>query len=381
MEVLPGGGITCSNLATGHSRGSQFLRTFRLSDFDIQDDFLVTDVTFGVDRVKPDLDVTVNLYTMDGSLRYADLDLLASQAVTVGPEQDGRLVTVPVRTVVPAGATLVVEVASDDLLGTGWFYPGANDRGESAPSYFASEACGYPEPTSMASVGFGFPDVHLVMSVTGQDPVDCGQPEWLAVDPASGTVASGGSDEVAVTVDASGLAPGGYQAALCVVSNDPAQSLTVVPVSLTVADPGGVCDETITGVHSGALTVAEGVTCLAAGAQVLGEVNVSQGAGLIATAAVIQGPVSAVGASTVELVFSQVTGPVLVIGATDGVSLFASQVTGSVSLLSGDTGAPATVSGNTIIGSLSCFGNVPAPTDHGLPNTATGGKLGQCAAL
>jgi hypothetical protein len=83
----------------------------------------------------------------------------------------------------------------------------------------------------------------------------------------------------------------------------------------------------------------------------------------------------------VELVFSQVTGPVLVSGATDGVSLFGSQVTGSVTLLSSTTPGAATVSGNTIIGSLSCFGNQPAPTDHGLSNTATGGKLGQCAEL
>ncbi|HLU44255.1 MAG TPA: hypothetical protein VKZ67_04435, partial [Natronosporangium sp.] len=45
-----------------------------------------------------------------------------------------------------------------------------------------------------------------------------------------------------------------------------------------------VCDTTITGVHVGALHVTEGVTCLAAGAQVLGEVNVSAGAGLVATA-------------------------------------------------------------------------------------------------
>jgi hexosaminidase len=102
---------------------------------------------------------------------------------------------------------------------------------------------------------------------------------------------------------------------------------------------------------------------------------------LIATAAVVQGPLSAVGATVVDLAFTQVTGPVLVFGATQRVSLFASQVTGSVSLLNGVTADPTTVSGNTVIGTLSCFGNQPPPTDHGLPNTATGGKLGQCADL
>jgi hypothetical protein len=210
------------------------------------------------------------------------------------------------------------------------------------------------------------------------NPTACDAPTdvpWLAVAPDSGTTAPGGTSEVTVTFDATGLAAGGYEAVLCVESDDPATPLVEVPVSLTVT--GAVCDETITGVHAGALTVSEGVTCLAAGARVLGEVNVSQGAGLVATAAVVQGPVSAIGASTVKLVFSQVTGPVLVTGA-DQVSLFGSQVTGAVTLLG--SGGP-TVSGNTIIGSLSCFGNEPPPVDHGLPNTATGGKLGQCAGL
>jgi photosystem II stability/assembly factor-like uncharacterized protein len=156
-------------------------------------------------------------------------------------------------------------------------------------------------------------------------------------------------------------------------------------VTVLREDEGGGpvgCDRTISGVHSGALTVSEGVTCLAAGAQVLGEVNVQAGAGLIAAAAVVQGPVSALGAAVLDLSFSQVTGPVLVAGSTGPVTLFASQVTGSVSLVTNATGdAPPVVSGNTVIGSLSCFGNQPEPTDHGLPNTATGGKLGQCAAL
>jgi subtilisin family serine protease len=211
------------------------------------------------------------------------------------------------------------------------------------------------------------------------DPPECDTPAdvpWLAVAPAAGSTPAGGSGEVTVTFDATGLAAGEYQATLCVNSNDPVTPLVQVPVTLTVT---ATCDQTITGVHAGPLTVSEGVTCLAAGSQVLGEVNVLAGAGLVGTAAVVQGPLSAVGASVVELRFSQVTGPVLVSGTTGTVSLFASQITGSVSLLNGS--APSTVAGNTIVGSLSCFGNVPPPTDHGLPNTATGGKLGQCADL
>ncbi|QSB13645.1 S8 family serine peptidase [Natronosporangium hydrolyticum] len=213
-----------------------------------------------------------------------------------------------------------------------------------------------------------------------------GEVSWLSVSPASGSTEPGGSSSVAVSFDAAGVEPGDYEALLCVASNDPASPVVEVPVSMSVVESDGpgepvVCDETITGVHAGALTVTEGVTCLAAGAQVLGEVNVSAGAGLVATAAVVQGPVSAVGAAVVDLSFTQVTGPVVVSGATGSVSLFASQVTGSVSVVNGATASAAVVAGNTIIGSLSCLGNDPAPTDLGLANTATGGKLGQCAEL
>jgi len=45
------------------------------------------------------------------------------------------------------------------------------------------------------------------------------------------------------------------------------------------------------------------------------------------------------------------------------------------------TDGEVVVSGNTVIGSLSCFGNDPAPTNLGLPNTATAGTYGQCAQL
>ena len=206
---------------------------------------------------------------------------------------------------------------------------------------------------------------------------------WLSATPAAGTTAPGEHHRVTVTVDATELTEGEHRAQLCVTSDAPATPVVAVPVTVTVT-PGAapaVCDRTISGVHAGPLTVTEGVTCLAAGAHVLGEVNVADGAGLVATAAVIQGPVSALGASRVELSFSQVTGPVLVSGATARVWLFGNQVTGAVTLVAGVTSEAAVVSGNTVIGSLSCFGNTPEPVNVGLSNTATAGRFGQCASL
>jgi subtilisin family serine protease len=384
--------VACSSDGGISTTENGYLRHFVLGDFGITSDFGVTQVSFGIENLTVAQAVTVNLYTMvnpAGSFTYGNFQEIGSASASLSAQQ-ATIVPVPVTGTAPAGSTLVVEVDVPDMSGVGGLFIGSNPDGQTAPSYLRSASCGLSEPTDTAAIGF--PGMQIVMNVTGTTDVEepvCGSPTsvpWLSVSPASGSTAAGDSSEVTVSVDSTGLELGEYEAVLCVVSNDPATPLVQVPVSLTVVEDGGggepvVCDTTIMGVHAGPLTVSEGVTCLAAGSQVLGEINVLQGAGLIATAAVVQGPISAIGATVVEVAFSQVTGPVLVSGATGNVSLFASQVTGSVSLLTSATPAASTVSGNTIIGSLSCFGNVPAPTDHGLPNTATGGKLGQCADL
>lgn len=73
------------------------------------------------------------------------------------------------------------------------------------------------------------------MTVTGE-PVDLTVPEWLEVDPSTGTVPARSSQAVSVTVDAAGLAPGEYTANLGFASNDPDTPLAVVPVTVEVLD-------------------------------------------------------------------------------------------------------------------------------------------------
>jgi subtilisin family serine protease len=388
-DIVALNSVACSPDAGATTTENGYLRHFVLPDFEITSDFDVTSVSFGVETINgPPHPVTVNLFRMvnpAGTFTYGNFELIGTAQQDLSAQQM-TIVEMPVAGTAPAGSTLVVEVETPDFSGIGSFFIGSNPDGQTAPSYLRSASCGLTEPFDTATIGF--PGMHIVMSVTGTIEVEApvcdgpGDVPWLSVSPESGSTAPGGTSEVTVSFDATGLEPGDYQAVLCVASNDPVTPLVQVPVSLTVVeDAGGICDVTILGVHDGPLTVTEGTTCLAAGSQVLGEVNVAEGAGLIATAAVIQGPLSAVGASLLDLAFTQVTGPVLVLGATGSVSMFASQVTGSVSLLNGVTAGPTTVSGNTIIGTLSCFGNQPPPTDHGLPNTATGGKLGQCADL
>lgn len=57
---------------------------------------------------------------------------------------------------------------------------------------------------------------------------------WLSEDPTSGTVPAGGSVEVAVTFDASGLSADTYLANLNIDSNDPDTPVVSVPVTMTV---------------------------------------------------------------------------------------------------------------------------------------------------
>jgi hypothetical protein len=78
----------------------------------------------------------------------------------------------------------------------------------------------------------------------GQSPntaylVDSGVPSftdvpWLSEDPTSGTIDPGSAQQVAVTVDTTGLAPGVYMATLFVDSNSGRQPIIEVPVQLVV---------------------------------------------------------------------------------------------------------------------------------------------------
>jgi hypothetical protein len=67
-------------------------------------------------------------------------------------------------------------------------------------------------------------------------PAGCGGGDipWLTVDPTSGSTPGGGSDDVAVGFDSTGLEKGTYTAELCVASNDPGAPVVNVPVTLNV---------------------------------------------------------------------------------------------------------------------------------------------------
>jgi hypothetical protein len=120
------------------------------------------------------------------------------------------------------------------------------DSGSQGHSWVVGATTGDPDLDNLGNNdlagtidSFGLPGNWLIRGtgIAGGAGADCSSPAdvpWLSEAPANGSVAGGASLEVSVTVDAAGMSPGDYLALLCMTTNDPANSLVQVPVSLTV---------------------------------------------------------------------------------------------------------------------------------------------------
>ncbi|HDR04508.1 MAG TPA: choice-of-anchor D domain-containing protein, partial [Candidatus Marinimicrobia bacterium] len=69
------------------------------------------------------------------------------------------------------------------------------------------------------------------------------KPQWISsVEPASGRISSGGSSEISITLDATGMMGGNYAEALQILTNDPDNSEVLLPLGIDVT---GAADITI----------------------------------------------------------------------------------------------------------------------------------------
>jgi hypothetical protein len=157
------------------TRENSFYRVFALEDEGVAGDFAVSAVRFGVESARtPDqtsLAGVVRLHTLDGAFELGGMTEIASAPVDIAP-QDGTVVEVPIAATVEAGSTLVAELFIENQNAVGrLFFIGSNSQGQTAPSYLRapSQGCALPEPTDLADVGDGFPDVHVVLSVRGAE--------------------------------------------------------------------------------------------------------------------------------------------------------------------------------------------------------------------
>jgi hypothetical protein len=204
------------------------------------------DFPFLLDQISVIFNTTVSVGSNMELLVYEDPDgdpnngatFLYSQNVTVLHNDfstwNNYTLTTPVLCAGP-GDVLVGLVNRDGLAD----YPAAIDetasQGRSWIGYYGGPA---PDPPTFPASSlwgtidsFGFAG-NWTVRASGH-PADI---PWLDENPKTGTVTAGGSTDVDVTYDATGLAPGIYEATLSFANDTPYGPLNV-PVTLTVAEP------------------------------------------------------------------------------------------------------------------------------------------------
>ena len=168
---------TSNALETGFrctAGNNSFYRDFDLAGgFGIDDDFEVVGVEFVPwfnSGPATSMEVTLNIYsTPTGTFPGGDLTLQGTTTVTVDIADNFNLLTIPVTAIVPAGLSMVYEVA---ILGDGAndHFIVANNQPQTGPSYWSSPAGGFScdFPIVDLAVAFGT-NMSLIMNVIGEE--------------------------------------------------------------------------------------------------------------------------------------------------------------------------------------------------------------------
>lgn len=156
------------------NRENSYYRLFDLGAEGVSGDLDVSEVHVGIESaVTPDdsaQPIAVRLHEVNGAFLLANMTELASAEVDVEP-QTGTILDVPLETRVDAGSQLAVEVFVPNSTVVGrLLFIGTNDAGQSAPSYIRAPLgnCAITEPTDFGNPAIDFPDVHIVLSVSGE---------------------------------------------------------------------------------------------------------------------------------------------------------------------------------------------------------------------
>ena len=170
--VTTGNSVSCNGGTPDffHADNS-YLRRFDLDgDHAATGTVNLTNVSIGVEQSTPSgatQPIELRLYSIPNAsaLTFANLSLIATEAVDVGT-LSAAMLDIPVSASIDGVANdLVVEVFTPDgqtALNT--FFMGSNAAGQTGPSFLAASTCGIAEPTDTA--GIGFPNMHVVMTVT-----------------------------------------------------------------------------------------------------------------------------------------------------------------------------------------------------------------------
>jgi hypothetical protein len=180
--VLAANSVACASAGVTSLNG--YARSFPIP---AGPNFVVNCVDFGVEvNNGNDYVVTVNVYTGTIPGPVAGLTLLGSLPVPVPAGTAQTILTadflaagIPVS--VPGGSSMVIEVLAPSRLvadggdGSGGFFIGSNDFGQTAPSYIRAPGCGFPDFIDYSTIEPAGIDTHIVMRVDG------GPAYWTAV--------------------------------------------------------------------------------------------------------------------------------------------------------------------------------------------------------
>lgn len=219
-------------------------RRFHFSDHGISGPVRIEEVAVGVETAQ-EVPVTINVYRVPWNspmltISLGDLELIGTGTGTF----DGNMYI----ETVPIEGGLMLDTANYDLVveyhieeSPAMLRAGGNRSPETRPTYMYAPACNITQPQRMSYLGF--PDAHLVMTVTVStvpEPIACSFPSdvpWLDLSQTQGSVAPGDVQDITVRADAAGMAAGdSHSALLCVTTNDPARPLVAVPVTLDVME-------------------------------------------------------------------------------------------------------------------------------------------------
>jgi hypothetical protein len=160
----------CTN-GDGTTPDQSWYRVFSPAEAGITSGFEIESIGVGVCFAVGTPEVTVKVGTYAGSpddstLDLGDVTMLNSTNVTIQATQISKVIEVPLAANVAAGANLVVEVASADLVGTGQqFTIGVTAADETRNGFLRAPLCGTTSPTATSTAGA--PDAHVVLTVTG----------------------------------------------------------------------------------------------------------------------------------------------------------------------------------------------------------------------
>jgi subtilisin family serine protease len=188
--------------------------------------------------------VNVFFYSDNGGLPGSQLHAFLS--LTPAGDDDGRLqLNLPTPVVLDEGTYWVSVQPKMDFFTDGRWYWFMESVKTNNPFAWRNPGNGYGTGctgwTPGSDCGFTNPDLSFRLLGTRTGPCSSlGDIPWISASPSSGTTTAGSTDQVSLLFNSSGLVDGPYSGNICIASNDPANPLVVVPVTMDVVTQFGV---------------------------------------------------------------------------------------------------------------------------------------------